>query len=312
MVPMCERVLEIVTKTFIKEARDGCIIGQLDFLDGYYNHVESYRRIFEIVVSNFDICQLIALRRLIVCVADRALYNWFHLLQSTDEIQLLITPEGTQEPLNFTTCAPHLPHCLFSSVGWIAKCSSLGSPYTGAEKALSLLDDCEKAPTAPLQLPPLPDFPDPKIEWYGRTAHQQAAMDKFGFWLMRVVRDKTIDEWLSLLAGQEPNPADVWLAMQARSMPEGWAERLQQARQLEEDIVFDMMLDTVDILLHSFLYDIDALSEYAIVVKTPLGQVDDLTREPMLVSLPAELFGDEGWIARFSRYPRASVDRDAG
>jgi len=307
---VCDQVLEVATKTFVKLALDTCIGSMLSSLDGYY-YAGASKRVFEFVVSNFDIRQLIALRRLIVCVADRALYNWFHLLQSTDEIQLLITPEGTQEPINLTTCAPHLPHCLFSSVGWIAKHSSLDRPYAWAQKTLSLLDDCKKAPVAPLQLPPLPDFPDPKVEWYGRTAHQQAAMDKFGFWLMRVVRDKTMDEWLSLLAGQEPNPADVWLAMQVRSMPEGWAELLQQARQLEEDVVFDMMLNTVDGLLHFSLYDIDALSEYAIVVKTPLGQVDDLTRVPMLVNLAAELYGDEGWIARFSRYPRASVDRDA-
>lgn len=307
---ICERVVEDVATTFIRRMRDELIVDTFALLD-WYNRADASGKIFEFVVSNFDVLQLVDLRRLIVCVVDRALYNWFHLLQSTNEIQLLIVyenEEGTDEAVNLLTCAPHLPQCLFGAGGWVSKYSCLRSPYTWAEEVLSLWD-YTRVTVVPLRLPPLPDFPDASVEWYERTALQQAAMDKFGSWLIQVVRDKTMDEWLNLLAGQEPE--DVWLAMQARSMLDGWAERLQRVRRLKEDIVFEIILSKIDSLLHSMLYIIHS-PEYAIMVETPLGRVYDLKSVPMLVHLAAELFGDEGWIARFSRYPRASVDRDAG
>ncbi len=309
MLPACQQVQEKLGTTFIKYARDSAIYRGQGLIEGLYNHFDSDREIFEAIVSAFSVSEFIDLHQLIVRVVDRAWFNCFHLFQSTDEIHFLISLEGADEPVNIKRCFPDMPQCVFgtNNPGWIAQYSSYVYPYARAEDAMSLLD-YRKAPVAPLQMPSLPAFPDPSVEWHGRTAQQQEALDKFGFWLMRVVRDKTIDEWLSVMAGYEP--PDVWLAMQARSLLEGWAERLQRVQRLEEDVMITVLLEAIDAMLHDALYDIDAREEYRIAVKTSRGWVADLTRVPMLVNLAAELFGEDGWIARFSRYPRAWVDRE--
>lgn len=309
MPPTCQQVQEKLGTTLIKHARDSAIYRGQGLIEGLYNHFDSDRKIFEAIVSAFSVSQFIDLHQLVVRIVDRALFNCLHLFQSTDEIRLLISLEGADKLVDIKHCFPDMPQCVFgaSAQGWIAEYSSYVYPYGRAEDAMSLWN-YRKAPVAPLQLPSLPTFPDPSVEWDGRTAQQQEAMDKFGFWLIRVVRDKTMDEWLSVMAGREP--PDVWLAMQARSLLEGWAERLQQARRLEEDVMITVLLEAIDCMLHDALYDIDARSEFTIAVETSRGWVADLTRVPMLVNLAAELFGEDGWIARFSRYPRAWVDRE--
>lgn len=299
MTPICEQVVKIAAKLFIERGRDGGIGAGQDSLEG--------ESVLEWIASNLGVRQFVDLRRLIVCVVDRALYNWFHLLQSTDEIRLLITPEESDIPVNITACVPHMPQCiidLYSPIVVAGK-SCFMFHYGVVIREMSLRTEI---PVAPLPLPPLPEFPDRSVEWYGREAWQQEALDKFGFWLMRVVRDKTMDEWLSVMAGHEP--PDIWLEVQVRTLPAGWAERLQQARQLGEDVLVTVLLDAIDAMLHAVLYDVEARSDCTIEVVTSQGRVADLSRIPIIATLASELFGEDGWIARFSRYPRAWVDRE--
>lgn len=114
------------------------------------------------------------------------------------------------------------------------------------------------------------------------------ALDEFGAILMRRVRDEAITDWDMILDGR---------------MKSANAERIRQMlAALDPDdlaVLHAVIPRVVDTTLHHLLWTLEQLKHVRIAVETEAGPVPDLAR--VSDGLPGEVFGDEGWVARFSK-----------
>jgi hypothetical protein len=112
------------------------------------------------------------------------------------------------------------------------------------------------------------------------------ALDKFGELLIKKVRDKTISEWQRIVAGE----------MKGKS-----AERVRQQigsfDKDQKDMLIKLVPQIVDTALHHFLFTVEQEQNLKLIMDC--GDSSQSLRE-LSDGLAGELYGDHGWIARFS------------
>ena len=113
-------------------------------------------------------------------------------------------------------------------------------------------------------------------------------LDKFGTFLMRNLRDRAIDNYDRLAQGQ-------WKAPKLQALQQDLAAMTEDQRR----IVRDCVVNALDVGLHDFLF---ALQERADFENDIQVMVDGKNLAEISDGLQGELFGEDGWLARFSAY----------
>jgi predicted PhzF superfamily epimerase YddE/YHI9 len=115
-------------------------------------------------------------------------------------------------------------------------------------------------------------------------------LDRFGEILIRRVRDKAINDWEKTINGKMKSPS----AARIRDLLSGFS--IQQVEILER-----LIPEVVDTTLHHLLWTLEQLDSLKIVISDQDGTTYDI--KEISDGLPGELYGDHGWITRFSEKP---------
>lgn len=117
-----------------------------------------------------------------------------------------------------------------------------------------------------------------------------AALEKFGYILMRKVRDEAVTDWKMIIDGRMKGE----LAEKIRLILRGFSE-------YERKLLLLIIPAVVDTVLHHFLWTAEQNSDLQVAIRME----DDFKRiHDLSEGLPGELYSDEGWIARFSKEDR--------
>jgi hypothetical protein len=112
-------------------------------------------------------------------------------------------------------------------------------------------------------------------------------LDKFGEFLARQVRDKTINDWKRMFANE---------------MKGVTAEKVRQQVSTfsteQKAIVLQLVPQIVDTVLHNLLFSIEQEKNLDLTMKNSEGVSQGLKN--ISDGLAGELYGPQGWIARFS------------
>lgn len=112
-------------------------------------------------------------------------------------------------------------------------------------------------------------------------------LDKLGEILMKQVRDKAIGDWERIVTGQ----------MRGAS-----AERIRQhlacLSPQQTDLLLKLIPQIVDTTLHHLLWTVEQEKSLDLMLKDE--QAVAHSAQGASDGLPGELYGDQGWIARFS------------
>lgn len=113
-------------------------------------------------------------------------------------------------------------------------------------------------------------------------------LEKFGEILIQNVRDEAINDWEKILTGKMKGSR----AAEIRHLLSSYS--IEQVNVLRE-----LIPEVVDTTLHHLLWTI----EQSYILKIFLSDKDGTTCDIKEVSdgLPGELYGDRGWINRFSK-----------
>ena len=115
----------------------------------------------------------------------------------------------------------------------------------------------------------------------------QTMLEKFGELLIHKVRDKAINDWEMILNGKMKGTR----AAQIRNLISGYS--LEQLEILKE-----LIPQVVDTTLHHLLWTIEQLDILKILLSDKEGTTCDI--KEVSDGLPGELYGERGWIKRFS------------
>ncbi len=116
----------------------------------------------------------------------------------------------------------------------------------------------------------------------------QTMLEKFGEILIRKVRDKAINDWEIILDGKMKGSS----AAQVRDLLSGYS--IEQIEILER-----LIPKVIDTTLHHLLWELDQLDILKILLYDTDGTTCDI--KELSDGLPGELYGDRGWIKRFSK-----------
>ena len=114
-------------------------------------------------------------------------------------------------------------------------------------------------------------------------------LDKFGAFFVRNLRDKILDCLETLLAGKSK-------ALEVQELQRKLAQLSEDEKKLVRDLVEDITTDGMHDLLFALQEEADAGGAIRVLV-------DDKEVAKVSDGLHGELFGDEGWIVRYSKYP---------
>ncbi len=116
----------------------------------------------------------------------------------------------------------------------------------------------------------------------------KSMLEKFGEILISKVRDKVINDWEMILDGKMKGSS----AVQVRDLLSGYSN--EQVEVLER-----LIPQVVDTALHHLLWTLDQLDTLKILLLDTDGTSWDIKK--LSDGLPGELYGDQGWIKRFSK-----------
>jgi hypothetical protein len=119
-------------------------------------------------------------------------------------------------------------------------------------------------------------------------------LDKFGELLMRRVRDKAIGDWERIVAGQMRGASAERVRQQIASLAPQQTE-----------ILLKLIPQIVDTTLHHLLWTVEQEQSVDLVLKDEQGVAH--SAQEASDGLPGELYGDQGWIARFSTKPKDHI-----
>ena len=114
-------------------------------------------------------------------------------------------------------------------------------------------------------------------------------LDKFGAFFVQNLRDKILDHLETLLAGRSK-------AAEVQELQRKLAQLSQDEKKLVRDLVEDITTDGMHDLLFALQQEADAGGAIRVLV-------DDKEVAKASDGLQGEIFGDDGWIVRYSRYP---------
>jgi hypothetical protein len=112
-------------------------------------------------------------------------------------------------------------------------------------------------------------------------------LDEAGAIVGGKVRDDSLEHWKKILAGQLKGDTAL-----------EWSEKLSKLSPRDARLVRQLIPEVVDTVLHWFLFHLEQEEGLDLVVGTGSERVS--VRE-ISDGMSGELYGDEGWIARFSK-----------
>ncbi|WP_157522228.1 hypothetical protein [Mitsuaria sp. 7] len=115
-------------------------------------------------------------------------------------------------------------------------------------------------------------------------------MDKFGELLVRSLRDRAIEQHEMLLAG----------ALRGKDL-QALQQRVASLSPELKSLLRELVLDALDVALHDVLLAFQSAHDRDVGVEVLVNGTNAAEHSGML---HGELFGPDGWVARFSRYPR--------
>ncbi|GJM27033.1 MAG: hypothetical protein DHS20C16_34480 [Phycisphaerae bacterium] len=113
------------------------------------------------------------------------------------------------------------------------------------------------------------------------------ALEKFGAIVIREIRDASIDHWERILDGR----------MKGQSAKETHARIQIRGQQCQEQLR-EMIPKIVDTALHHMMCTLETHEDIDLHIQSPKGGVENLRESSD--GLAGELYGDTGWIAKFS------------
>ena len=116
-------------------------------------------------------------------------------------------------------------------------------------------------------------------------------LDKFGKFLVQCARDPSIWEWEATISGHMIDRQSTFIR----------DHLLASFSEEQRQVVASLAPYIVDSVLHNLLQSLDEEEEIDITVSID-GETSKTLRE-ISDGLGAEIYSDEGWIARFSDYP---------
>ena len=119
-------------------------------------------------------------------------------------------------------------------------------------------------------------------------ASEHAALNEFGKLLMSQVRDDTCDFLTKLLAGKMADKTSHALFVE-----------IQECSENDLNLIKRLLVAAVDASIVQFLYFIEQ-NQFRLFVKDHNGVESDIVK--ISDGLAGELYSDEGWIAKFSRF----------
>jgi hypothetical protein len=120
-------------------------------------------------------------------------------------------------------------------------------------------------------------------------AQEHEALELFGELLIRQVRDVTITHWDKILDGRMKGPP----AQRA-------TERLASFNEEQRETIRRLIADVTDTALHYLLWTLEQDSaRVSVDVRMETGVVSNMAE--VSGDFPAELYDENGWIARFSK-----------
>jgi hypothetical protein len=123
------------------------------------------------------------------------------------------------------------------------------------------------------------------------VAELEEDLDVFGKFLIHGLRDSILDEMEASISGQS-------MRLNSYEM----AQKLKNFSNEDLDVVRELFTKSIDSALSNFLWEMNEMSssQESSRIKILVDGEDITGIEPFL---QGELFSDEGWIERFSKYP---------
>lgn len=113
-------------------------------------------------------------------------------------------------------------------------------------------------------------------------------LDKFGHFVMRNLRDKAINQHLKLQAGEWHTPAIQELQAAVIALPEE-----------TQRLLLSCIVDTIDTATHGLLFALQDAHDRKLGIEV---MVDGTNVTEVSDGLQGELYGERGWIQRYSEY----------
>jgi hypothetical protein len=113
-------------------------------------------------------------------------------------------------------------------------------------------------------------------------------VDKFGKLLMQNLRDRAIDYYVLLVVGH-------WQGYHAQ----GLHRRLQSLSEEQRQLLLTCLIEALDTGIHDFLFKLQEQADFENSIQVLVDGTDIIAASD---GLHGESYGDEGWIARFSKY----------
>lgn len=117
------------------------------------------------------------------------------------------------------------------------------------------------------------------------------SLDKFGKLLIEKVRDQAIGDWERFISGEMKGVTAERVKQQTASLTSE-----------QKTIICNLIPMVVDTTLHHLLYIAEQEQSLRLMIDNPEGGAAHNLRE-ISDGLAGELYGDHGWIARFSTKP---------
>lgn len=120
-------------------------------------------------------------------------------------------------------------------------------------------------------------------------------LDKVGEFVMMHLRDRGIEFAEQLIAGRWKAPALADLQASVRRLSRN-----------DQKLVYDVVVESIDVAIHDFLF---ALGEWSDTDDGVSLHCSGVSVARSSDGLQGEPFGENGWIARFSRFPPSGSTR---
>ncbi|WP_111684371.1 DUF6547 family protein [Winogradskyella tangerina] len=113
-------------------------------------------------------------------------------------------------------------------------------------------------------------------------------LDKFGKLIVEKLRDKQIDKFQGLLQGK-------WRDKESKDLH----AKLSKLSQEQKQVVADVLEEALEGAMHDFLFAIQESANLDTELKV---YMDNKNVAELSDGLHGEIFGEEGWVHRFSRH----------
>jgi hypothetical protein len=127
---------------------------------------------------------------------------------------------------------------------------------------------------------------------------QNETLDKFGKFVINVLRDKQIDHFNGLIEGK-------WRSKKAQRL----YHKLSKFDRDEKKVIADVVEDILTNATHDLLFAIQVENSLETGLKV---MMDNKNVAELSDGLHGELFEDQGWIQRFSKYQPLSEEDPSG